>query len=90
MWGALFSQLSGMLHEHRPCLDGGAARDFVNSDIDGTKPGGCVIGETWPIWVGGYARANAGVLQGRGKVDPRMDSLALSNVPTWHFNLRIT
>jgi hypothetical protein len=29
-------------------------------------------------------------MQGRGKVDPRMDSLALSNVPTWHFNLRIT
>ena len=35
--------------------------------------------------VGGYARANARVMQGRGKVDPRMDSLALSNVLTWHF-----
>ena len=40
--------------------------------------------------VGGYARADAGSNAGRGKVDPRMDSLALSNVLTWHFNLPVT
>jgi hypothetical protein len=29
-------------------------------------------------------------MQGPGKVDLRMDSLALSNVLPWHFNLHIT
>jgi hypothetical protein len=90
MWGALFSQLSEML-QHRSCLDGGAARDLVNGYIGRVKLGRrCFIRETWPIWPTvtreQCSRSNAG----GGKVDLRMDSLALSNVLTWHFNLHVT
>jgi hypothetical protein len=49
----------------------------------------CFIGETWPIWPAvthEQCRSNAG----GGKVDLRMDSLALRNVLTWHFNLHVT